>query len=67
VSSEPPFAGHPEAARRLGDIDRSVDALNVAVEGPPACVDRAPGPMRDRPWLRNISVSYRSLDIGLGR
>lgn len=60
------FAGHPEAPRRLGDIDRAVDALNVAVEVPTAGADRARVPMRDRPWLRDIPAAGRSLDVGLG-
>ena len=60
------FARHPEAARRLDRLDRDSGALNIAVAGPGLGADVTRGPMRERPWVRDVPVAGRSLDGGLG-
>jgi DNA repair exonuclease SbcCD ATPase subunit len=60
-------ARRPEAARRLDGLDREVEALGAVVDGPVLGREQAQGPMRDRPWLRDIPVPGRSVDVGIGR
>lgn len=61
------FAGHPEAAHRLDGLDHDIVALNVVVDPDGPGADLARGPMRDRPWLRDVPIVGRSLDVGLER
>ena len=60
------FATHPEAARRLDRIDCEVQALDVVLKGPARGTHLERGRMGDRPWMRDVPVQDRSLDIGLG-
>jgi hypothetical protein len=61
------FAAHPEAARRLDRLDGEIHALDRVVEGQARGTDLGRGPMRDRPWLREVPVTGRSLEIGIER
>lgn len=61
------FAGHPEAARRLDNIERDVETLNLDVECPSPGVTAGRGASRDLLWLRDPPVIDRGLDLGLWR
>lgn len=61
------LASHSAAAGRLHRIEVELADLNRVLEGPPAGIERGRGPALNRPWLRDVPVQGRSLDVGLGR
>ncbi len=60
------FTIHPGAAHRLDQLGARVQVLDATIEAPARGTQMQQGPTRDRPWMREVPVPSRSLDIGIG-